>query len=291
MNYFYKENLDRFIGCTDNIEYRYRYHAGFEIDQNLNVQYPPDIVDLVRMHQLVRKRRAMTVLEFGVGYSTLVYADAIKKNEKDFKELPEKKTKYLVWQNQFEVHSIDASPKWISNFKRILTKHPDISNYIHLHTSKIHIGTFEGQICHYYDSIPDIVPDFIYLDGPSAGDVRGTLHGMSFKQLDRTVMAGDILKLESILHPGTFILVDGRKNNARFLANNFKRKWVIDDKERELQTIVDIDWLEFEHWNEFDYTTMELTEFPTNFWNYKKILLTNGQGKLPLEYRSFYPEK
>ena len=38
-------------------------------------------------------------------------------------------------------------------------------------------------------------------------------------------MAADILLMESILLPGTFILVDGRTNNARFLNNNLQRNF------------------------------------------------------------------
>jgi len=40
-------------------------------------------------------------------------------------------------------------------------------------------------------------------------------------------MLGDVLFLEPILIPGTFIIVDGRKNNAYFLKNNFQRNWKI----------------------------------------------------------------
>ena len=35
-------------------------------------------------------------------------------------------------------------------------------------------------------------------------------------------MAADLLLMESILLPGTFILVDGRTNNARFLETTSK---------------------------------------------------------------------
>ena len=48
---------------------------------------------------------------------------------------------------------------------------------------------------------------------------------MTFQCDERTVMAADLLLMESILLPGTFILVDGRTNNARFLKNNFQRNF------------------------------------------------------------------
>ena len=38
-------------------------------------------------------------------------------------------------------------------------------------------------------------------------------------------MSSDILKIENFLLPGTIILVDGRKANARYLKRNLKRQW------------------------------------------------------------------
>ena len=38
-------------------------------------------------------------------------------------------------------------------------------------------------------------------------------------------MVSDILDIEYFLTPGTIILIDGRTANARFLNDNFKRKW------------------------------------------------------------------
>lgn len=91
--------------------------------------------------------------------------------------------------------------------------------------SPAEIGTFQGQLCHYYEILPDVNPDFVYLDGPDPKDVKGSIRGLSFECDERTVMAGDLLLMESILLPGSFILVDGRTNNARFLSRNFQRPW------------------------------------------------------------------
>jgi hypothetical protein len=97
--------------------------------------------------------------------------------------------------------------------------------HVNFHYSEIKISTFNGRICHFYDNLPDIVPDFIYLDGPNPKDVKGNVNGMTFQCDERTVMAADLLLMESILLPGTFIIVDGRTNNARFLKNNFQRNF------------------------------------------------------------------
>ena len=81
------------------------------------------------------------------------------------------------------------------------------------------------------------IPDFIYLDGPNPKDVKGDISGMNFQCDERTVMAADILRMESTLLPGTFVLIDGRTNNARFLANNFQRNFqMIWHKEDDITT-------------------------------------------------------
>jgi hypothetical protein len=280
LEYFHNEQLTKYIPITENSDYKYRYSAGFEINPNLDVEFPPDITDLVRMHQLVRQRKAMTIMEFGVGYSTLIYADALMKNEEDFDKLPKDGiAKDLVANNRFEIHSTDSSKQWIKHFNKKLKTFPHLKKYIHLHYSELHVNTFKGQMCHFYDQLPDIVPDFIYLDGPCAGDVQGKMCGMSFKQLDRTVMAGDILRMEATLSPGAFILVDGRSNNARFLKNHFKRDWEYYNASQENVNsyINKLTNVNFEDWNDYDYTTFELVEYPLNYWNLKKLELCLGK--------------
>ena len=190
--------------------------------------FAPEAEDLVRLHKLIRQKKSFTVLEFGVGFSTLVIADALKKNKEDWKSLkikPQIRNRFL-----FKVFSVDASKKWINVVRKKLPK--QLSPFIKLHYSLVSIGTYQGQLCHYYDNLPDIVADFIYLDAPDPKQVQGNINGLSFKCDERTVMSADLLLLEPCLLPGTTILIDGRTNNARFLKNNFKRsyKYVWDKK-------------------------------------------------------------
>ena len=49
------------------------------VDPANRIPFPPDPVDLHRLHSSIRMRKVTTILEFGVGYSTLVMADAIEK--------------------------------------------------------------------------------------------------------------------------------------------------------------------------------------------------------------------
>ncbi len=217
--YLIQEGLNQYINFDANADFK---EGVFDaVSGKLNIPFPPVIEDLARLHRLIRKRKAFTVLEFGSGLSTIVMADALSKNKADFLGLQKKPV--LRNRFMFQIFSVESDKKWIeysqSNFPNHLLEH------VNFHYSEIKIDTFNGRICHFYDNLPDIVPDFIYLDGPNPKDVKGSVNGITFQCDERTVMAADILLMESILLPGTFILVDGRTNNARFLNNNLQRNF------------------------------------------------------------------
>jgi hypothetical protein len=198
-----------------------RYFEATKEGGNTEKAIAPDLDDLVRIHRLIRKRKPFTVLEFGVGYSTMIIADALRKNKKEFDQLEAKP--FIRNRFMFQCFTVDSSKKWLKISKKRLPK--KLREFVNFQYSEVEIGTFQGQICHFYKNLPDIVPNFIYLDGPDPKAVKGNINGLSFQCNERTVMSGDLLLMESIFLPGTFILVDGRTNNARFLENNFRRNY------------------------------------------------------------------
>ncbi len=220
-SYIESEGLDKLISFIENIDYN---EGVFDfVNGKLNIPFPPQTDDLVRLHQFIRSRKCFTVLEFGVGYSTIVMADALQKNHVDWEKLtqkPEIRNRFM-----FQLFSVDASKDWLENTKKRFPSH--LIDRVHFQYSEVEIGTYNGQICHYYKELPDIIPDFIYLDGPSPKDVKGSIHGLSFQCEERTVMSGDLLLMESTFLPGTFIIVDGRTNNTRFLERHFTRNYDI----------------------------------------------------------------
>ncbi|MEM1119365.1 MAG: hypothetical protein AAGJ18_02895 [Bacteroidota bacterium] len=200
LDYWKREGLDQYFSATTGAD-----------EQAI----PMDKEDLVRLHQLIRQRKSFTVLEFGVGFSTVIIADALKKNKADWLQLksqPKIRNRFM-----FQCFSVDTSEEWIAVAKNRLPV--ELQVLVHFQYSKVEIGTFNGQLCHFYKNLPDIVPDFIYLDGPDPKAVEGSINGMTFQCSERTVMSGDLLLMEPILLPGTFVLVDGRTNNVRFLKN------------------------------------------------------------------------
>lgn len=230
-SYIQSNELDKVIDFQENIDYESRVFDA--VSGKLKIPFPPKADDLVRLHKLIRYRRPFTIIEFGIGYSTVVMADALEKNQKEWEALhekPEIRNRFM-----FQLFVVDASNEWIQNVKNRFPPH--LLSRVHFQHSHVEIGTFNGQLCHYYKNLPDVVAEFIYLDGPSPKDVQGSINGLSFSCDERTVMSGDLLLMESTFLPGTFILVDGRVNNARFLQRNFSRSYDVQyDKEGDVTT-------------------------------------------------------
>lgn len=214
--YWDAEGLGRYVELYDVPEQADPFYA---TANRATVSYPPQVADLVRLHRLVRERMAQTVLEFGVGFSTVILADALAKNEADYLALPDPPK--LRNGQAFKLFSLDASEHWIERTRARLPA--ELAGRVRFSHSRVVAGTFNGRLCHYYEKLPNVVADFIYLDGPMPKHVEGSVHGLDFSIDERTVMAADLLLMEPTMLPGTLILVDGRVNNARFLARNFQR--------------------------------------------------------------------
>ncbi len=179
--------------------------------------WAPELDDLSKLHWLVTSRKVITILEFGLGKSTVVFDDALKINQKKDHQLVKKK---LRKNNQYECHSIDNHEKWIDE-----VRNNHVLETVTFHKSRLIMGTFEGRACTYYDPLPNVSPDLIYLDGPDQFSVSGEIRGITTDHKDRMPMAADVLVFEHFLTPGTLIVTDGRTANARFLKANLQRNW------------------------------------------------------------------
>lgn len=192
-----------------------------------DIVIPPDAVDLARLHWLVMQRKVTTVLEIGVGFSTTVLADAISRNKEQHHEFV---SQHLRRGNAFEIHSVDAHSNFIDMTRDRMAEH--LKPYVSFCQSNVKMSEFEGRICTYFDRLPNICPDLIYLDGPDQFAVKNDVRGISTAADDRLPMSADLLSIEHFLLPGTLIVVDGRAANARFLNRNFQRDWhYVHDKE------------------------------------------------------------
>ena len=87
----------------------------------------PKYDDLIRLHKLILKRKPKIILEFGVGWSTIVIADAINKTK----------------ENSI-LYSVDASKEWLKRTKKLIPK--KLKKFIIFHQSDVHIDIINGQI-------------------------------------------------------------------------------------------------------------------------------------------------
>ncbi len=181
--------------------------------------YKPELEDLYRLHRFVIDFRRTTVLEFGVGWSTLVLANALHYNANTYGS----KISNLRRNNPFELHSVDNEPEFI---KLACERTPhELKKYVFFNQVNVEMTEFNGRICTRYERLPLINPDFIYLDGPDQFNVCGEVAGWSTRHKDMMPMSCDILRIEHFLTPGTLIVVDGRAANARFIRTNLQRQW------------------------------------------------------------------
>lgn len=233
------------VSIHDEIDKKNEKSPYYSVDANLDKPFPPEIDDLIRLHYLVTSRKVTTILEFGVGKSTIVFDHALQHNKIHYFNFV---SKNLRRTNAFECFSVDNNKKWIDVCKK--TAETRVVKY---HYSKCKVSTFNNRICTYYENLPNVCPDLIYLDGPDQFSPIGNVRGLSTNHPDRLPMAADILSFEHFLLPGALIIVDGRTANARFLKSNLQRNW------------------SYFHSEKFDQHYFELVEMPLGIYNKKQI--------------------
>jgi len=157
--------------------------------------YAPDFSDFWFLYQAVRRKKPRIILEFGSGGSTVVLAKALYDNNL---ERPDEKG-YL--------YSIDDQRYWADVTTSIIPSFLSaLCEVRHIPTVEIE---YEGMPCLRHAWLPDVVPDMIYLDGPSFTKVRK--------------IAVDILDIEQKLPPGFLLIIDGRVRNTAFLKTYLSR--------------------------------------------------------------------
>ncbi len=187
--------------------------------------YPPVMADLFSLYSIVKTEKVVNILEFGSGYSTLVFAKAIDENQLGFGE---KYLQAIAFPKEFEIETIDASRKYSHLTKSRIPK--QLQQRINFRISRPRIVLHQNTPVMSFPASPTINPDLIYIDGPNPDQVsrtrktyfRGSRNGKSKNSLP---IAVDVLSLEYYLQPGTIIIVDGRGANAEFLKLNLKRTW------------------------------------------------------------------
>jgi len=187
-----------------------------------NSPYKPDLRDLYNLYQFIILNKRTTILEFGCGWSSLVFSLALSELKRKYK------TDKIRRQNPFELFILDNENKFLKITKKRIQANKaklKLISKVNYTFASIKMVNHLGNISTEYTTLPQCNPDFIYLDGPDQFNVKGKVNNISTAHKDFMPMSCDILKIENFLIPGTIIVTDGRKANARYLQRNLKRKW------------------------------------------------------------------
>ncbi len=215
-NFFIKKGLKKVVELS----------KGKDLSTNQMIvkqPYKPDLIDLYRLYQFILLNKRTTILEFGTGWSTLIFYIAMR-------ELKKKYSTDLIQlrrNNPFEIFVIDNQKKYLElSKKRVKNFFKNKNLKLNFNYSTVVMEKFKHNIVTGYKRLPLCNPDFIYLDGPDQFEVKGNINGIHTRHKDMMPMSADILKIEYYLTPGTIIVVDGRSANAKFLKDNLTRNWI-----------------------------------------------------------------
>lgn len=157
--------------------------------------YPPVWSDLWFLYRLIRESKPRVMLEFGGGCSTVIYAQALADNA------AEGSPGFL--------HSLDADETWGKVTEHSIPNH--LRPYCEVTITPAMPIDYDGTPAWRFRDVPDVAPDFVYLDGPALTPERK--------------VAVDVLDLEPRFPDGFHLLVDGRSRNCAFLERHFRRRY------------------------------------------------------------------
>lgn len=167
--------------------------------------------DILELHNITKKnceinKRFLNILEFGCGVSTISMAYALSKE------------KY-----KGKIYACESDKKWADLTNDAIIK-LNLDEYCEILYSVPNIELFNNTPVSFFQKLPNISPDLIYIDGPTTRSVEGNIKGLTMKGL-KYIVAADTLLYEYSLWQGAKIIVDGRVNNKKFLENSLKRKY------------------------------------------------------------------
>lgn len=185
---------------------------------DVEAPYRPELGNLLSLHSIVQRTGRTTVLEFGCGWSSLLFAASLTRLKDEIGALDSYRRN-----NPFECHSVDNLEKYIAIARERIPERYCAA--VRFHHADVRMREWNGRVATEYESLPLCNPDLIYLDAPDQYGVIGEVAGWSTRHHDLMPMSCDILKIEHFLTPKTVIIVDGRAANARFLRCNLQRNW------------------------------------------------------------------
>jgi len=207
---------------------------GVSVSKNVSSPFGPEIRDLMSLWVLTQAIKPIVTLELGSGFSTKILASSAHRLQARMGDLPFNTQR--SGEHPFHVWSIDESRKWARIARARLARHEGQHATI-LH-STVKVSEIGPILTTQYAKLPNIKPDFIYLDGPSQYSTSKKLNGLALNESWRMPLSSDVLRLEWLLEPGAVVCIDGRMQNVQFLKQNLQREWQVEHFEELDQTVM-----------------------------------------------------
>jgi hypothetical protein len=179
--------------------HKLRQKGALDVLLDFHAHRPPsadlaDFTDLWFLYRTIRHRKPRTILEFGSGCSTVILAQALWDNQCHSPE----RGSYL--------YSVDADPYWAeATAKAMPTYLQKFCRIVYSPFLEVeHSGTLGSQ----HANIPDIAPNFLYLDEPAPSPRRM-----------------DILDMEDKFPQDFYMVIDDRQEDTAFLKRNMRRRY------------------------------------------------------------------
>ena len=149
--------------------------------------------DLYFLYKNVRERKPQVVFEFGSGYSTLILTYALSDNMSG------------------KLYSMEDNHYWFLETKKLIPQHLlKFCDVIESPAEEVRDRVLR------YTIVPDVAPDFVYLDGPST--------------LKSDPITLNVLEIEEKLPIGFFLVIDGRKKNVEFYRKELRRSYIFKNR-------------------------------------------------------------
>ena len=161
---------------------------------------PPDCADLWFLYRLIRARRPNTVLELGSGFSTVIMAYALRENGGG-----------MMW-------SIDADERWMGVTQSLLPK--SLTPHCRILHCPAKAEDWRGYRVWRHAGLPEVTPDFLYVDGPGGDEGR------------TPAITADPLDLEPKFPLGFIMVIDGRYATYAFLKTHLQRRYRFTERPR-----------------------------------------------------------
>ena len=215
--FFKKKNLYEFVKASNEKENKVNNMERLK-------PWAPKLEQLYLIYQIVILNKRLTILEFGSGWSSLIFISALNELRKKHYN----RVKLFRKNNPFSLFAVDNEKKYLSVSKERAVnfiKKNKITSQAKFLYSDVVMTKYNDHIATEFKKLPACNPDLIFLDGPGQFKVKGNINNITTTHKDIMPMSCDILKIEFYLAPGTIIIADGRGANCEFLRLNFKRKW------------------------------------------------------------------